>query len=201
VLCPVAVVAGVGVGLGEKGAVAAVVGRDQMNIGVRFEPAATLFGDTNEGVVQCVEDEGWYRDPVDCASSGGSVVVVFSTGEAGVQGGDAVVQLAQGANAGGQIWIVDMRKQRDLATIADQKSAEELQFIDAILWAMESVGGGAEIERRGYADDRPEFWWRRGAQFAGQFENEIPSHRITDQRHRLQAVLRDEEVHHLEHVI
>ena len=39
------------------------------------------------------------------------------------------------------------------------------------------------------------------AQFAGQLQDKVSAHRVADQRHRLQAVLRDEEVHHREHVV
>src|ERR1700678_3686803 len=105
------------------------MGGNQMNIGVCFKSAATLVGDANEGIVQCVEDERWYGDLTDDAGGGGSVVVVGRTGEAGVEGGDAVVQLTEGADTSGQIRIVDMWKQRDLATISHQKSAKELQFV------------------------------------------------------------------------
>ena len=38
------------------------------------------------------------------------------------------------------------------------------------------------------------------AQFAGEFEDEVSSHGIADQRDRLQPVPRDEVVHHGEHV-
>src|SRR5277367_604697 len=49
---PVAIVATVGVGLGEEGTVAAVVGRDQPDIRVCFELAATLVGDADERIVE-----------------------------------------------------------------------------------------------------------------------------------------------------
>ena len=76
-LGPVAVVAGVGVRLGEKGAVAAVVSRNQPDLRIGLESAATLIGNSDEGIVQRVEDERRHSDLVDDAGCSGAVVIVF----------------------------------------------------------------------------------------------------------------------------
>ena len=57
----------------------------------------------DEGVVDGVEDEGGDGDVLKDAGGGGAVVVVVGTGEAGVEGGDAVIEVAQGVDAGGLV--------------------------------------------------------------------------------------------------
>jgi hypothetical protein len=81
VLGPVAIVSSVGVGLGEKSAVAAVVSCDQPDIRIGFESAATFIGNADEGVVQRMEDERRHSDLFDDAGCSGAVVVVFGAGE------------------------------------------------------------------------------------------------------------------------
>jgi hypothetical protein len=53
---PVAVVAAALVRLGEKGAVAPVLALLQRDVGIRFDLGAALIGDTDEGIVQCIQD-------------------------------------------------------------------------------------------------------------------------------------------------
>src|SRR5271156_1382239 len=196
VLGPIAIVAAVGTGLGEEGAVAAMGGCDQADIGVSLELAATLVGDADEGIVERVEDKRRHRDSIDHTSSSGPIVIIFRSGKAGVECGDSVIKFAQGTNPGCNVLVEDARKQHNLAAIATQQSAKKFHLVKAVLWAMQCVGRGAKIERGRYPDHRTKFWWHRCAEFAGKFEDEISSHRIANQRHRLQSLLRDEEVHH-----
>ena len=71
-----------------------------------------------KGSSKRVKDECRHGDLVDDAGSGGAVVVVVRSGEPGIEGGDAVIQLAQRADSSGEIGIVDVRKECDLAAIA-----------------------------------------------------------------------------------
>ncbi len=91
---PVAVVVGGGVGLGEECAVSAVGCFDEGDVGVGGDLCAGLGDEADEGVVECMEDEGGDGDAVEDAGGGGAVVVVGGAGEAGVEGGDAVVEVA-----------------------------------------------------------------------------------------------------------
>ena len=50
-------------------------------------------------------------DAVEDAGGGGAVVVVVGRTEAGVERGDAVVEVAQGAEAGAALGVEDVREQ------------------------------------------------------------------------------------------
>ncbi len=67
---------------------------DEGDVGVGGDLCAGLGDETDEGVVECMEDEGGDGDAVEDAGGGGAVVVVVGAGEAGVEGGDAVVEVA-----------------------------------------------------------------------------------------------------------
>src|SRR5258708_11218262 len=81
---PVAVVAVALVRLGEKGAVAPVLTFLQRDVGIRFDLGATLIGDTDEGVVQCIQDQGRHCNVAQQAGSGGPVVRIIRAREAGI---------------------------------------------------------------------------------------------------------------------
>src|ERR1700760_4809263 len=70
---PVAVVAGGGVGRGEKGAVADAPCLDQRGRGVSEDLFAALGGEADEWIVEGVKDERGHCDVFEHASGGGAV--------------------------------------------------------------------------------------------------------------------------------
>ena len=101
VLSPVTIVAVGVLGGGEEGAVAAVTGFEEGDVRVGFDDGACLGGEADEGVVAGVDEERGDGDAIEHARGGGAVVVVVCGLKAGVECGDAVVELAQRADAGG----------------------------------------------------------------------------------------------------
>ena len=202
-LGPVAVAGrfGSGAGVGEEGAVATVSGFDEGNVGVGEDSGAGGGGDADERVVERVEDEGGDGDAVDDASGGGAVVVVVGRGEAGVEGGDALVEVAQGVDADGLIGIVGAGKKTGFAAKALEQGAKELEFVDAIEGAVEGVGGGAEVDGGRDADDGVELERGGGAEVAGEFEDEVSTHGVADEGNGLEAVEGAEVAHDGEDVV
>ena len=108
---PVAIVAVAGSGSARKAQWPpwAVSMKVMLRVGVDL--VAGLGGEADEGVVERVEDERGHGDAVDDARGGGAVVVVVCAGEAGVERGDAVVEVAEGTDAGGAVGIVGAGKE------------------------------------------------------------------------------------------
>ena len=143
-----------------------------------------------------MEDERGDGDAIEDAGGGGAVVVVVGAGEAGVEGGDAVVELAQGADAGGAVGVVGAGEERGLAAEAAEEGAEEFELVEAVMgrWSASAEGP------RSTAGETPMTEWRwvrrSSAEVAGEFEDEIAAHGVADERDGLEAVLSDEEVAH-----
>ena len=190
---PVAVVAGGGVGLGEEGAVASVVGFDEGDVGIGGDLFEGFGGDADEGIVEGVEDERGDGDAVEDAGGGGAGVVVFGAGEAGVERGDAVVEVAQGVDAGGAVAVVGAGEESGLAAEAAEEGAEKLEFVEAVLRAVQGVGGGGEVYGGRDSDDGVKL--RRGcrAEFAGELEDEVAAHGVADERDGFEGVAVGEE--------
>ena len=86
---------------------AAMLGLQQRDVRVGVRACGERLGrDADEGIVERVQDQRGHGDAVDDAGGGGAEVVVLRGGEAGVERGDAVVELAQRADAGGAVGIV-----------------------------------------------------------------------------------------------
>ena len=75
-LGPVAIVSLALAGLGEEGAVAAVLGLHQGDERVRNQRGPCLRLDGNEGIVEGVDHQRWHADAVQNARCGGTEVVV-----------------------------------------------------------------------------------------------------------------------------
>ena len=170
---------------------AAVVGLEEGDVGVGDDLCAALGGDADEGVVERVEDEGGDGDAVEDAGGGGAVVVVVGAGEAGVEGGDAVVEVAQGADAGGAVGVVGAGEEAGLAAEAAQERAEELELVEAI------DAGDEARRRRGQgrrAGETPMTEWSSGgalcAEVAGELEDEVAAHGVADEGDGLEVVAR-----------
>ena len=128
------------------------------------------------------------------ARGGGAVVVVVGAGEAGVERGDAVVELAQRADAGGA--VADRRRGGRARPCGGSGAAER---------------GGTSARRGGFAGrcsasaegprsttgETPttERSSRRRcvAEFAGELEDEVAAHGVADERDGSQALALDEE--------
>ena len=163
---PVAVVVVGEVRGGEEGAVAAVFGFEEGDVGVGGDGGAGFGGEADEGVVAGVEDEGGDGDFVEDAGGGGFVVVVGCGAEAGVEGGDAVVEVAEGVDRGGALGVEGAREEDCLAAEAAEESAEEAALVEAVLPLVEGGGGGVEIDRGRDADGAAELGWGVGAEIA-----------------------------------
>src|SRR5258708_28700554 len=98
---PVAVVAGSPVRLSKKGAVASVLAFHQGNVGIRVDLVAALVRETDERVVQRMQNQARHGNAIEHAGSGSTIVVIISTGEAGIKCRNAIVELAQRADSGG----------------------------------------------------------------------------------------------------
>ena len=161
-------------------------------MGVGCDLVVGFGGEADEGIVASVEDEGGDGDVVEDAGGGGAEVVVIGGTEAGVKGGDAVVELAERRDAGGALGIEGAGKEHGLAAKALEQSAEEFAFIDAVLGFVESVGGGCQIDCRGDADDGMKLWRCGGTEVAGELENEVAAHGVADEGYGLEVLGGDE---------
>lgn len=198
---PVAVVLGGGVGVGEEGAMAAVTRLGEGDVGVGEDGGAGLRGEADEGIIQGVEDESGDGDAVQDTGGGGAEVVVVRAGEAGVEGGDAVVEVAQGADADGLVGIVGAGKEADLAAKSTEESAKEFELVDAVEGLMEGVGGGAEVSGGRDSDDGLELWRGLAAELAGELEDEVSAHGVADEGDGLQVVEGGEVIQYGEDVV
>src|SRR5277367_3286435 len=95
VLCPVTIVAARLVGLGEKGAMTTVLAFHQRNVGIHEDLLAGLSAQTDERVVQRMQDQGRYGDAVEHAGGCSAIVIVISANEARIKRCDAIVKFTQ----------------------------------------------------------------------------------------------------------
>src|SRR5665213_1038319 len=166
---PIAVVAVGGVGFGEEGAVAAVRGFDERDVGVRIDGGARGWAEADEGIVQRVQNERGDSDAVEDARGGGAVVVVVRGLEAGVERGDAVVEVAQRADVRATLRVEHMWEEHGLAAETAQQRAKKSPLVEAVLPVVQSVGGCLEVYRGRHAYDAAELGRRVGAEVSGEF--------------------------------
>src|ERR1700692_971463 len=136
---PVAIVAAAFIGLGEKGAVASVFTFFQRDVGIRFDLGAALIGDTDEGVVQCIQDQGRHCNVGEQAGGASAIVVIIRAGEAGIECRDAIVELTQRADSNGVVAIVSMREEHGFAAKAADKIVQKLQLVETVLRQMQRI--------------------------------------------------------------
>ena len=181
VLGPVAVIAAGRVRGGQEGAVSAMRRFQQLNAGVRGDGCAGWGCEANEGVVAGVEDEGRDSDAMEDACGRGSMVVVVGVAEAGVEGGDFVVEVAQGVHDCGTVRVKGAGIKKGFTAETFQQGVNEAAFVEAIGGFVQGISGGSEVDGGGDADDGAEL--RRGvrAEIAGQLENKIAAHAVADQ--------------------
>ena len=85
---------------------------NKCDVGVCVDGVAALGDEADEWVVQGMQDQRGNGDAIKDACGGGAVVVIVGAGKAGVQRGDAIVELTQRANSGGAVSIVSAREER-----------------------------------------------------------------------------------------
>src|SRR5215469_11123462 len=132
VLSPVAVAAVGGLGCAEEGAMAAMRGFEQRDVRVGLDDGKGFGQEADEGVVTGVNEQRGDGDAIEDARCGGAKVVVVGGLEARVERGDAVIEVAQGPDASGQLRIVSTREERGLAAEALEQSAQEFALVDAV---------------------------------------------------------------------
>ncbi len=193
VLGPVPVVAVGSVGLGKKGTVSAVHGLDVGDLRIGEEVVSALGCDAQKGIVHGMKDQRGHGDPIDDTGRCSAVVVVVRAAKAGVERGDAIVELAQGANAIGAIRIVGTRKERGLAAEAAKQSAQELDLVETVIGSCSASAEGP----RSTAGETPmterKLQWCQCAQLARQLQDQIAAHGIADERDGAKAMTVDEE--------
>ena len=193
VLGPVAVVAVGGDCGGEEGTVAAVRGFDEGDVGIGEDGSAGLGDEADEGVVEGVEDQGGDVDTAEDAGGGGAVVVVVRAGEAGVEGGDAVVELAQGADIVGAGGVKGAGEEGGFTAKAFEEGAEEAVLVGTIAGFVEGVGGRPQVHGGRDADDGAELGRSARAQFPRKLEDEVAAHGVADQGDGAEVVAVGEE--------
>src|SRR5258706_4314466 len=115
---PVAVVPERLIRFSQKGAVTPTLALHQSDVGIRVHLVAALVGETNERVVQRMQDLGRHRNAIEHARSGSAIVVIISTGETGIKRRNAIVELTQRADPGGAVAIVSAGEELRLAAKA-----------------------------------------------------------------------------------
>jgi hypothetical protein len=167
-----------------------------MNVMWEFAAMLSRRDEADEGVVERVEDQRGDRDAVEDPRGGGAVVVVVRGLEAGVERGDAVVEVAQGADVGATLRVEDVREEYGFAAEAAQERAEKSPLVETVLPMVETIGGGLEIDRGRDADDATQLRRCVGAEVAGEFEHQVSAHRVANERDGLQLLRSQEEVQH-----
>src|SRR5260370_34240324 len=124
-------------GLSKKGAVAPMPAFHHCDVGIRVDLVAALSGETDERVVQRMQDQARHRNAVEYTGSGSTIVVIISTGEAGIKCRDAIVELPQRADSSSAVAIVSLREEHSLAAKTAQKIVKKLQLIESVLWQMQ----------------------------------------------------------------
>ena len=132
---------------------AAVLGFDESDVRVGGDGGAGGVDQANERIVAGVEDERGNGDAVEHAGGGGAVVVVVRGPEAGVERGDAVVEFAQGVDAGRALRIEDVRKEHGLAAEAIAAARAGIAARRSGSAMCEGVGGGLQVDGGRDADD------------------------------------------------
>src|ERR1019366_7690115 len=149
---PVSVVSPAPVGLCEEGAVATVLSLQQGDVRVGFEGGKCLGRDVDKRIVERVQDQSWDGDAIHNAPGCDTKVVVLRGKEARVERRDTVVELAQGADAGGAVGIERARKEPYLATKALEQVTQEALLVETVLRLMQGSRRQIEINGRGHAD-------------------------------------------------
>ena len=200
VLGPVAVVAGGRVRLREEGAVAALDGFEEGDMRVRDDLVASIGGETDEGIVERIQNECRDGDLVDDARGSYPIVVILCSSEAGIESDDALVEVAQRADSDGAVGIECAREECCLAAITAQHGTDKFHLVDAVLWEVKGGGRGCEVNDRRDADDGMELWGRRFSEIACELEDKVATHGVADERDGLQMVQVVEEAHDGEHI-
>ena len=174
---------------------AAVLGLQECDVRVGGDLGDGLGCDVNEGVVECVHDQRGHGDAIHDARGGSAEVIVLRGGEAGVERGDAVVELAQRTDAGGAVRIERPRKEPDLAPEAANEVAQEPPLVETVLRQVQGSGRETEVDGRRHSNHRAQFARRVGAQFPGQLQHQVPAHGVAHQRDALEPLAFEEETH------
>lgn len=165
----------------EKSAVTAVVSFDEPDAGVGEELGAGFWSQADEGVVESLQDERGNGNLLDPVGAGSDAVVVVCAGEAAVSRDDVLVEIPQGMNPVEAVGGVESRVELGLVAKVPEQVGEKPACVKAVLRFVHRGGGGNQIHKRRDADDGLEIRRWRGAQLAGQLENQIASHGVADQ--------------------
>ncbi len=98
-LGPAAVVLSAAVAFPEKGAVPAVAGLDESQVGIGGDPLAGLGAEPDKRIVRGVNDQTRHGDAIDHIGGGGAGVVVIGAGKPAIERGDPVIKFAQAGNS------------------------------------------------------------------------------------------------------
>src|ERR1035441_10665271 len=110
-----------------------------------------------------VHGQRGHGDAIHDSRGGSAKVVVLRGREAGIERGDAVVELAQRADAGGAVRIERPRKEPDLAPEAADEVAQEPTLVETVLRQVQGGCRETEVDGRRHSDHRVQFARRVGA--------------------------------------
>src|SRR5258707_723930 len=105
---PVAVVAGGPIRLSKKGAVASVPAFYQSDVEICGDLATGLSRQTDERVIQSMENQRRNGNTIKHTGSGCAVVVIVRAGEARIKCRDAMVELTQRVDSCGAVSIISL---------------------------------------------------------------------------------------------
>jgi len=203
-LGPAAVVVRVGVGVAvafaEEGAMAAVAGFDESDIGIGGDPLAGLGSEPDEGIVLGVDDQSRYGNAVHHIGGRGAGVVVNGAGKPAIEGGDAVVEFAEGGNSLQARGVEIIGKQCGLAAKAPEQLQQKIIFIEPVRGLVQRVGRGCQIHRRADCDHGAELRGPLVAPLPCELQHQIAAHGKSDQDESGDAVIFNDVLRHGGHV-
>src|ERR1700685_849161 len=152
-LGPVPVVAARGVSRGEERAVTAVKCLDIGDVRIRDDDLAALRQDAQKRIVESMQDQRRNGDPIEHTRSGCPIIVVIRSGKAGIERGNAVVELSDRAYPNGSIRIVSVGKQRRLAPEPPKQGMQKLDLLKPVRRGVQRLSRRWKIPPRRDADD------------------------------------------------
>src|SRR5690349_4204873 len=124
----------------EKAEVAAVLGDDELDAGVRAEHRRRVDIERDEGVVLGLNQKRGNADGVEIGGRGLRAVIVFGIAEAEGGSGEAVVELHHGAHAAELLALIAAGGAEAVAHAAD-----ETRVVEAVIRLGDAARAGREI--------------------------------------------------------
>ena len=134
--------------LANEGAMTTIASLNEVDVGISGEFAARFWGDADERIVGGVQDQRGHADPIDDMRRRSSVIIVGNIAKTAVVGRDLVVELSQASEAAKTVGIEVLRKYTRFLLHAAVKSHQEVCFVNAVGWFVQSIRRFCQINRR-----------------------------------------------------